>query len=223
VGRHSAPDDDEGDLLVDAPPVPSRPLPRPRHAASDEASEAGEAGGLVTAGGARPDVATASAAATGTEVIEPELVERAPQASPHEVIDAVVVEDESLPVPVARPVSLAKSAPTGVPPAPIEMATEPAAEAPAEPTSAPVKERPTRMDLRLLGQDAALRARAAAALLVPFVLYTVVLAVIGRFGVYLFWIWIPAILAGVLFGAQLDAAVRRSGDQGTGNPSVPES
>jgi hypothetical protein len=196
VGRHSAPDDDEGDLLVEAPSASaapsassassasSRPLPRPRHAAVDDA--------LVD-----------------TDVIEPELVERPPQPSQLAVIDAVVVEDERLPVPV----SLTKPAPSpALDPAPAD-ATAPAGIA---------KERPTRVDLRLLRQDGALRARAAAALLVPFVLYTVVLTIIGRFDAYLFWIWIPAILAGVLFGAQLDAAVGRAKDQGTSNSPAPD-
>lgn len=56
----------------------------------------------------------------------------------------------------------------------------------------------------------ALLARCVAAVVVPFVLFTLVLLVIGKLNGYLLWIWIPAILAGVLFGAFLDAAHRRA-------------
>ena len=39
------------------------------------------------------------------------------------------------------------------------------------------------------------------------------LVVISRVDVYVFWIWIPAIFAGVLFGAQLDSAVKHDRKQ----------
>jgi hypothetical protein len=161
-----------------------------------------------------------------TDVIDPEVVERAPQPSSHEVIDADVVEDETYPAPSvspATPPELPAGPSVDAPPSG-ERAAPPAGDQPAPPAgerAAPRRERPTRGDLRLLRQDAALRARAVAALVVPFVLYTVVLAIIGRIDVYLYWIWIPAVLAGVLFGAQLDAAARRTTGQGTINPDRP--
>ncbi len=84
---------------------------------------------------------------------------------------------------------------------------------PSEPTNSQQAKRQrgggTRADLRLMRQNPALLARCIAAVAVPFVLYTLVLLVIGRLPVYLLWIWIPAILAGVLMGAFLDAAYRR--------------
>lgn len=112
------------------------------------------------------------------DVIEPELVDPVVGGPPRDVVDAVVVEDERFPVRIEK--------------------------APAPPT--PTKERPGRADLRLLRENSSLRARCTAAVLLPFILYTIVLVVIGRVDVYLYWIWIPAIAAGVLFGAQLDAA-----------------
>ena len=67
-----------------------------------------------------------------------------------------------------------------------------------------------RADLRLLREHSALRARCLAAIVVPFVLYVLVLIVIGRTEVFLLWVWVPMITAGVLFGGLLDAAHRRA-------------
>lgn len=61
-------------------------------------------------------------------------------------------------------------------------------------------------DLRLLRENPSLRARCAAAVIVPFALYTVVMIVVGRIGLYLLWVWIPTVLAGILVGAFLDRA-----------------
>jgi hypothetical protein len=169
VGRHSAPDDD-GDLLVEpVTETTARPRPRPRHAATNT--------DLVH-----------------TDVIDPEVVERVPDAAPRNVVDADVVEDDLHTEPVAAI-------------APPRPAPEP--EADAAGSGAAKRERAGRADLRLLRESSSLRARAIAGLVLPFILYTIVLVVISRVDVYLFWIWIPAILAGVLFGAQLDAAAKR--------------
>ena len=48
-----------------------------------------------------------------------------------------------------------------------------------------------------------------AALVVPFLLYTAVIYLIGAFDVYLIWIWIPLVSAGVVAGSILDAEHRR--------------
>jgi hypothetical protein len=179
VGRHSAPDDEGelGDVLVEEQP---RPRPRPRHAAPDGEEQ-------VRA------LATAE-----TEIIDPEVVERARDDPPRNVVDAVVVEDEAY--------SVAPKPPTSRPGEPLAELPGPA----APDVAAATKERPGRADLRLLRESSSLRARALAALILPFVLYTIALVVIGRVDVYLFWIWIPAILAGILFGSQLDAAHKQS-------------
>jgi len=68
----------------------------------------------------------------------------------------------------------------------------------------------TRADLRMLREQPALRARCVAAIVVPFLAYALVLLVIGRTDVFLLWIWIPMVAAGVLFGSFLDAAHRRA-------------
>lgn len=74
--------------------------------------------------------------------------------------------------------------------------------------SAPRTEGGTHGDLRLLRERPALRARCAAAAIVPFLLYTAVLVVIGQPGLYLLWVWIPTVTAGVAVGSFLDAAHR---------------
>ena len=55
----------------------------------------------------------------------------------------------------------------------------------------------------------ALRARVIAAAIVPFLLYTAVMYVLSAFDVYVIWVWIPLVSAGVLAGSFLDAAHRR--------------
>jgi len=65
-------------------------------------------------------------------------------------------------------------------------------------------------DLRLLREKPALRARCAAAVIVPFLLYTAVMVVIGRVDGYLLWVWIPTVTAGVTVGTFLDVAHRRA-------------
>ena len=76
----------------------------------------------------------------------------------------------------------------------------------------PRPETGTHGDLRLLRERPALRARCAAAAIVPFLLYTAVLAVIGRADIYLLWVWIPTVTAGVAVGGFLDAAHRHDRD-----------
>ncbi|MFN2518611.1 MAG: hypothetical protein ABR604_06130 [Jatrophihabitantaceae bacterium] len=73
----------------------------------------------------------------------------------------------------------------------------------------PHAESATHGDLRLLREQPALRARCAAAAIVPFLAYTAALVVVGRTDVYLLWLWIPTVLAGIVAGAFLDAAHRR--------------
>jgi hypothetical protein len=44
---------------------------------------------------------------------------------------------------------------------------------------------------------------------VPFLLYTAVMYLVGGLGVYFIWIWIPLVGAGVVAGSILDAEHRR--------------
>lgn len=76
----------------------------------------------------------------------------------------------------------------------------------------------TRADLALLRTHPGLRARAAAAVLAPFVLYVIVLALLARFDQALLWVWIPIIVAGVAFGLVLDLAQRAHDHQRTDTP-----
>lgn len=71
----------------------------------------------------------------------------------------------------------------------------------------------TRADLRLLRRDSAVRARCLAAVVVSFLLYTLVMVIVGRTDRYLFWLWIPIVLSGVLVGTVLDLAQRAAGSQ----------
>lgn len=66
----------------------------------------------------------------------------------------------------------------------------------------------THADLQMLREDSALRARCIASAVVPFILYTVVLVVIGRADLYLVWVWIPIVAAGILVGMILDLGHR---------------
>ena len=68
----------------------------------------------------------------------------------------------------------------------------------------------TRADLRMLRQNGAVRAQALAAVIVSFLLYTVVMLVIGRTDVYLQWLWTPIVLSGFLVGLVLDLGHRRA-------------
>lgn len=81
------------------------------------------------------------------------------------------------------------------------------------PAGPPRGESGTHGDLRLLRERPALRARCAAAAIVPFLLYTAVLAVIGRPDIYLLWVWIPTVTAGIAVGGFLDAAHRHDRKQ----------
>src|SRR5690349_1961242 len=68
----------------------------------------------------------------------------------------------------------------------------------------------TRADLRMLRQNGAVRAQALAAVIVSFLLYTIVMVVIGSTNVYLQWVWIPIVASGFLVGLVLDLGHRRA-------------
>jgi hypothetical protein len=69
----------------------------------------------------------------------------------------------------------------------------------------------THADLEMLRDNPALRARCLAAAVVPFVLYTVILIVVGHAGVFVLWVWVPIVTAGILVGAMLDLGHRDAG------------
>jgi hypothetical protein len=75
---------------------------------------------------------------------------------------------------------------------------------------------PASADLALLREHSDVRARCIAAVVVPFVLYSVVLYLIGAMNVYLIWVWIPLVTAGVLAGAILDVEHKRRSNESDG-------
>lgn len=78
-------------------------------------------------------------------------------------------------------------------------------------------------DFALVRSNRALRARCAAAALAPFVVYVVVLLIVGaQTRTYLLFIFIPLITAGLAVGALLDAAHRRRGASEAGQDQLAE-
>lgn len=67
----------------------------------------------------------------------------------------------------------------------------------------------TAADLELLRTRSDVRARVIAAVIAPFVIYTLAMYLIGATGVYFIWVWLPLVTAGVLAGSILDAAHRK--------------
>ncbi|HEY3736465.1 MAG TPA: hypothetical protein VGL26_03405 [Jatrophihabitans sp.] len=68
----------------------------------------------------------------------------------------------------------------------------------------------THADLNLIRAVPGLRAGIFASVVVPFLLYTVAMVLMHRMDVYLIWLWIPTVLAGVLVGHFLDRAHARA-------------
>lgn len=101
------------------------------------------------------------------------------------------------------------SSPAGEDDAPVDVE---AVEAPQlHPAEGLRKESGTRADLRLLRRNGAVRARCIAAVVVPFLIYSLVMVIIGRTDVYALWVWIPIVLAGVAVGTFLDLGHRAEG------------
>ena len=69
----------------------------------------------------------------------------------------------------------------------------------------------TAADLELLRAHSDLRARVIAAIVAPFVIYTLAMYLGGALDVYFIWVWLPLVTAGVLAGSILDAAHRKRG------------
>jgi hypothetical protein len=86
-----------------------------------------------------------------------------------------------------------------------------AADQPATATGPHKAGHSTSADAALIRHHSDVRARCAAGVVVPFVLYVVVLVAVGSFRIstFLLWIWIPLVTAGVLVGQFLDAGHRR--------------
>lgn len=75
----------------------------------------------------------------------------------------------------------------------------------------------TAADLELLRTHSAVRARVIAAVVAPFVIYTLAMYLGRTLDVYFIWVWLPLVTAGILAGSILDSAHRkqekRAGDR----------
>jgi hypothetical protein len=69
--------------------------------------------------------------------------------------------------------------------------------------------RGTAGDLKLIRDHSDVRHRCVAAVVVPFLIFTVALAAVGGLDRYLVWVFVPTIVAGVLVGVILDHAHKR--------------
>jgi hypothetical protein len=219
MGRHSAASDDEGDelsaaqtavALDDRPTGRHAAPPRPPAPVAAPASVA-----LAKPGGAKPT----DAAKADTERI-PLITDP--------IVDRPIPESETVQIPVITAALLDDLAPppTGEPvlDEPVldqPVVDEPVVDEPAVP-SAPVvapssapkaSGHSTAADIALIRGHGDVRARAIAAVLVPFVVYVVYWLIVGHATTrsWLIWIWIPVIAAGVLFGLTLDLGHKRYG------------
>lgn len=159
--------------------------------------------------------AAVDSAVDGAEGATDVLVEDAPRlgrhaaAEPAEAEQAGTAETEQVDAAAAeRDTAEAEQADTAE--------TTDAAGVAGEQRAAPVPARTARAtnaDLHLLRQNPTLRARCAAAVVVPFVLYTAVLLVVGEAGRFLLWMWVPTVTAGIVAGAFLDRAARTAASE----------
>lgn len=228
MGRHSAPDGESAGIGVDEllrrsgtgrsarSTGASRTARRGRHFAPDAAVAAGipEAAEAEQAAG----TAGAALATRDTERIVP------PEPEPQRAVTAAAATAAATAAAAATEPTVVL--PTGVgevEPKVAESAAEPAAEqvtepvppagqaaAPAAAPSPAAGKTGTHADLALLRSDSTLRARCIAAVVIPFLLYAMVLLVVGSgAGSFLVWVWIPTVLAGVLVGTFLDIAHKK--------------
>lgn len=99
----------------------------------------------------------------------------------------------------------------------VEVAREPAAEvelvadASVQKVAPQVRRgsRSTVADLELLRAHSDVRARVIAAVVAPFVIYTLAMYLGSALDLYFIWVWLPLVTAGVLAGSILDAAHRK--------------
>lgn len=241
MGRHSAPDDGGEDRSSVAVAPVGRPRPG-RHSRPETSGKSARKKDVET----QPEPVSA-----GIDLIEDALVApprprpdghdetAAPQAVTGEIpaqvdptVDRAVPEAVTELIPVIEDDAGAEApqqtveAPDDAAEAPADVpATSEAAPEPPAKTKKPKGAQSTRSDLALIRTHADVRARCAAGLLVPFVLYVAALVVIGPLSLvrFLLWIWIPLITAGVLVGLFLDVGHRRYDASVAGPDDVSES
>jgi hypothetical protein len=204
VGRHSAPDEDEnGDVLVTSAVVIDAPH-RGRHARSDD-DEAAAPGGppgtplnfVAVVGHTPPRPAPASGDSEPTVELEiardaDGTAARGPDTAADRGPGATVDQERT-----------------------VELGTHVAAPKPAGRIGK--GNQSTAADLALLRSRSDVRARVIAAVVAPFVIYTLAMYLSGALDVYFIWIWLPLVTAGVLAGSILDAAHRKREKQSGGS------
>jgi hypothetical protein len=164
-----------------------------RHSAADDEDEAD----LLEAAGAAVAVESRGRHSSGDErEASVSIAEAVPEALVKPRPSPVTDTAPTVPIPAAAPEEAIFST------QPIPPVEAPTAEPEPEPS-------PTARDFALFREHSDVRNRAIAAVLMPFVVYAVVMVVIGRTDVFLIWIWIPLILAGVLMGLILDLGHKR--------------
>jgi hypothetical protein len=174
VGRHSAPDDDQGGELRTVVPATQDRLRPARHSRADDE---GPPSWIILE-------QVGSTAKSRREPLAEQVTERIPE-----------------PAPPAEPAPESE--------APASTSTELAVPAAKELVPVGRGNQATAADLALLREHSEVRNRVIAAVVAPFVLYTVVMYLIGAVNVYFIWVWIPLVTAGVVAGSILDAAHRR--------------
>jgi hypothetical protein len=210
MGRHSAPDDDTVDVgaatttTLDLGPL-DLGAPRGRHSGGDDTAPSADEQQTQMIAVVDPDVEADDTQVT--DVLVP------PEPAPGEVAP---LEEAPAPAPV-KPSRADRRAQKKADKA-AAVAAPVAVPAEVAPSPAKTKKRKkdgetdTQADLRVLRENSAVRARSIAGVLVSFLLYTVVMIVIGQTAMYLVWIWIPIVVAGVLVGVVLDLAHRQPKD-----------
>lgn len=231
MGRHSAPDDEGGQetrvvAVLDVATLlgrhaPTRPGPKPRPVPAIDEPPAPETKVPETkAPQTKAPAATELAAdQVGLELIEDALAAVPAEAAPAAEAPAASEAHTAQIPPVVEPEPSVPEAPTAQIPLVEEpvgdeaTASLPAAAVPVVAAPETKESRASSSDLALIRAHGDVRARCLAGVLVPFVLYVVVLVLIGSLALttFLLWIWIPLISAGILVGLFLDAAHKRYG------------
>jgi hypothetical protein len=210
MGRHSAPDADgqSADVAAQASATTLDLAQRNgRHARSDASFD-----DLPL-----PD----DEAHTQRIAIIPAETEPSPTADTDQLAPLDLLEPTELPGPVEPPEPAELPVPPGAPepvvpsrpdkPSKADKAAAKAEKAAARAAAKQAKgESGTRADLRMLRHNGAVRAQAIGAVIVSFLLYTVVLLVIGKTHDYLQWLFVPIVVAGIAVGLVLDLAHRRA-------------
>lgn len=198
MGRHSAPDEpdlDSADTTEIVPIVVDLTVPQGRHSQPDHDEMADEFATveITPPPAAGPKFAAPEAAAPPAPPYAAPPAEARPSAEPGEKPDKTAAKQAEK---QARDRAKADKAATKAEQKEQRQQTR--------------SESNTRADLRMLRQNGAVRAQALAAVIVSFLLYTVVMVVIGHADVYLQWVWIPIVLSGFLVGLVLDLGHRRA-------------